>query len=161
MKYAKTEAGQQAFKTRSAELAARLRPAFILFDGKKTVDEVLAMTAGLGVVEADIQHLVASGLLEAVARASIAPVVEKVENVQEVPSTPAEESSSLSSLQQRYARAWPIATQITASLGLRGVRLNIAVERAADYEELRDLLPKIREAVGAEKVKPLERALKE
>jgi hypothetical protein len=35
------------------------------------------------------------------------------------------------------------------------------VERAADYEELRDLLPKIREAVGAEKVKPLERALKE
>ena len=158
MKYAKTEAGQQAFKTRSAELAARLRPAFILFDGKKTVDEVLAMTASLGVVEADIQHLVASGLLEAVARASVAAVVEKVE---EVPSASEEGTSSLSSLQQRYARAWPIATQITASLGLRGVRLNIAVERAADYEELRDLLPKIREAVGAEKVKPLERALKE
>src|ERR1035437_4088979 len=158
MKYAKTEAGQQAFKTRSTELAARLRPAFILFDGKKTVDEVLAMTTGLGVVEADIQHLVASGLLEAVARPVVTPVVEKLE---EVAGTQAEGASSLSSAQQRYARAWPIATQITASLGLRGVRLNIAVERAADYEELRDLLPKIRDAVGVEKAKPLESALKE
>ena len=155
MKYAKTEAGQQAFKARSAALTPRLRSAFILFDGKKTVDEVLTMTTGLGVVEADIQHLVAAGLLEAVDRA---PTTSAVENV---PTAQTPEAVSMSSAQQRYARAWPIATQITASLGLRGFRLNLAVEAATGYEQLRDLLPEIRKAVGAEKALPLEQALRE
>ncbi len=156
MKYAKTEAGQQAFKARSAALTPRLRSAFLLFDGKKTVQEVLTMTAGLGVVEADIQHLVASGLLEAVTRAQPAPKAQEVPIAQAPPG-----ESTLSLAQQRYARAWPIATKITADLGLRGVRLNIAVERASGYEELRDLLPKIRDAVGAEKALLLEQALRE
>ncbi len=155
MKYAKTEAGQQAFKARSAALTPRLRSAFILFDGKKTVGEVLAMTTGLGVIEADIQHLVAAGLLEGVARAQAVTALE------ESPNAVAAEPLSLSSAQQRYARAWPIATKITAGLGLRGFRLNLAVEAATGYEQLRDLLPKIREAVGADKALPLEQALRE
>ena len=153
MKYAKTEAGQQAFKARSATLTPRQRSAFIMFDGKKTTDEVLLMTVGLGVVEADVQHMVAAGLLAAVAPVAPAPVAQ--------PAASDTEGASLTSLQQRYARAWPIATQITAGLGLRGVRLNIAVERATGYEELRDLLPKIREAVGVEKILPLEQARRE
>ncbi len=33
--YIKTEAGQQAFKARSAQLAGRLRSAFLLFDGQR------------------------------------------------------------------------------------------------------------------------------
>ncbi len=154
MKYAKTEAGQQAFKARSATLTPRQRSAFILFDGKKTTDEVLRMTVGLGVVEADVQHMVAAGLLAAV----LAPEAPVAVALAVAPDT---QGAGLTSLQQRYARAWPIATQITAGMGLRGVRLNIAVERATGYEELRDLLPKIREAVGAEKILPLELALRE
>ena len=156
MKYAKTEAGQQAFKARSATLTPRQRSAFILFDGKKTTDEVLLMTVGLGVVEADVQHMVAAGLL-----AAVAPVAPVAPAPVAQPAASDTEGASLTSLQQRYARAWPIATQITAGLGLRGVRLNIAVERATGYEELRDLLPKIREAVGVEKILPLEQALRE
>jgi len=35
---------------------------------------------------------------------------------------------------ERYAEAYPIATQLTADLGLRGFRLNLAVEAALDYE---------------------------
>jgi hypothetical protein len=58
-----------------------------------------------------------------------------------------------------YASAWPIATQITASLGLRGFRLNLAVEAAMGYAQLCELLPKIQLAVGAEKSRPLEDAL--
>ena len=65
MRYAKTEAGQQAFKTRSAELTARQRSAFILFDGKKSDQEVLTMTAGLGVSPSDIEHMLARGFLHA------------------------------------------------------------------------------------------------
>jgi hypothetical protein len=44
---------------------------------------------------------------------------------------------------------------------LRGFRLNLAVEGASGYEQLRDLLPKIRDAVGVEKARELELALKE
>jgi hypothetical protein len=63
------------------------------------------------------------------------------------------------SSQQRYQDAYPIATRLTASLGLRGFRLNLAVEAAGNYEQLGQLAPKIREAVGQEKYAPLEDAL--
>jgi hypothetical protein len=152
MKYSKTEAGQLAFKTRSVVLTPGQRSAFIMFDGKKTLDEVLAMTAGLGVVLADVEKMVSAGLLEAVEG--------KVPAATE--STAPQSLAGGGSLTpaQRYALAWPIATKITASMGLRGFRLNLAVEAATGYEQLRDLLPKIREAVGPEKARPLEDALK-
>lgn len=158
MKYAKTEAGQQAFKARSAPLSPRQRLAFILFDGEKTVSEVLSMTAGLGVTAVDVEHMVAAGLLVAAVKAQPAPAA--APSVADAPAPPAAAATSLPP-EQRYARAWPIATQITADLGLRGFRLNLAVEAATGYEQLRDLLPKIREAVGAKKALPLEQALKE
>jgi hypothetical protein len=76
------------------------------------------------------------------------------------PASPAPATGALTPA-QRFALAWPIATRITASLGLRGFRLNLAVEGASGYEQLRDLLPKIRDAVGVEKARELELALKE
>ncbi len=160
MKFTKTEAGQAAFKARSPALTPRQRSAFILFDGKKSEQEVLAMTAGLGVTPADIEQMVQEGFL--------APVVSESMRSVQVLSPGAEsevvvgaEGGTRLTPQERYARAWPIATQITASLGLRGFRLNLAVEAATGYEDLRDLLPKIREAAGAERTLPLEQALRE
>ncbi|WHZ13098.1 MAG: putative proline-rich protein [Burkholderiaceae bacterium] len=44
-------------------------------------------------------------------------------------------------------------------MGLRGFRLNLAVEAALGYEQLMQLVPRIRDAVGAEKCRLLERAL--
>jgi len=61
--------------------------------------------------------------------------------------------------QERYAEAYPLATQLTASLGLRGFKLNLAIEGAAGYDDLLALLPKIREAVGPEATRRLEQAL--
>ena len=63
MKYAKTTEGQQAFKDRSVALSARQRSAFILFDGQRTVAEVLAATQGLGVTQEDVDYLVGMNLL--------------------------------------------------------------------------------------------------
>jgi hypothetical protein len=45
------------------------------------------------------------------------------------------------------------------SLGLRGFRLKLAVESAAALEALKDLAPKIKEAVGVAKFRELEDAL--
>ena len=52
-----------------------------------------------------------------------------------------------------------MATRLTAGLGLRGFRLNLAVEAATTYEELAALAPKIKSVVGPEKAAPLEQAL--
>ena len=62
------------------------------------------------------------------------------------------------SAQARYAEAYPIATRLTGSLGLRGFRLNLAVEAATSYKALRDLGPRIRDAVHAGKFAPLDNA---
>jgi hypothetical protein len=58
MPLVKTEAGQQAFRFRRAEWSMRQRSAFILFDGQRSVEEVLAAVAGLGVTSVDIDMLV-------------------------------------------------------------------------------------------------------
>ena len=144
MRYAKTEAGQQAFKARSTLLSARQRSAFILFDGVKSNEQVLAATAGLGITQDDIEHLVQQGFLVAAlgaAQAQALPVSTR---------TP----------QERYRDAMPIATRLTASLGLRGFRLNLAVEGASGFDDLLVLLPQIEAVVGVEDCVALERALK-
>lgn len=143
----KTEAGHQALKDRSVPLSPRQRSAFILFDGKRSVDDVLA--AGMGIVREDIDQMVALGVLEPVA-GSPAPSPESA--------APAQGSSGRSK-QQRYKDAYPIATQLTGGLGLKGFRLNLQVEAAAGYDDLLALAPKIRAAVGAEKAAALDKAL--
>jgi len=50
--------------------------------------------------------------------------------------------------QERYSDAKPIATKLTAGLGLRGFTLNLSVESAAGFDDLLALLPKIQDAVG-------------
>ena len=63
------------------------------------------------------------------------------------------------SAQARYSKAYPIAIRLTAALGLRGFRLNLAVEGAGNLDKLKELAPKIKEAVGPEKFLELENAL--
>ncbi len=147
MKLAKTQAGQRVMKDRSVALSPRQRAAFILCDATHTVDQVLAAAGPVGVTPEDIRHLVELGLLE------------------EVPDPEAQAAQQAAKVlhdrspQERYLDAYPIATRLTSSLGLRGFRLNLAVEAALDYQQLRDLAPKIRQAVGDAAYEPLETAL--
>jgi hypothetical protein len=60
---------------------------------------------------------------------------------------------------ERYLLAKTLATQLTASLGLMGFRLNLAVEAAADCQGLRALLPKMQAALGPARCEELERIL--
>ena len=147
----KTEAGHQALKDRSIPLSPRQRSAFILFDGKRSVDDVLA--AGMGIVREDIDQMVGMGVLEPVAGSATAPA-----EAAAAAAAPAQGSSGRSR-QQRYKDAYPIATQLTGSLGLKGFRLNLQVEAATGYDDLLALAPKIRAAVGAEKAAALDKAL--
>lgn len=168
----KTDAGQQVFKDRSVRLTPRQRSAFILFDGRRSVAEILA--ACEGIAQDDIQQMIELGLLGPAgtpASASASGAVQGIpaatvplsvvdaapRNVESGPALDAPQGARSS--QQRYKDAYPVATQLTGSLGLRGFRLNLAVEGTTSYEELLALAPKIRETVGPEKAAVLDRAL--
>lgn len=154
MIYTKTELGQSAMHSRAIRLTPRQRSAFILFDGKRSLEEVLKVTAGLQVTAEDVQHMVGLGLLAAAAVAVAATTAlappESARNA---------DGSPTLSAQEHYSRAYPIAIRLTASLGLRGFRLNLAVEAAGDITKLQELAPKIKDAVGPEKFKELHNAL--
>lgn len=165
MIYVKTELGQTAFKTRSIALTPGQRAAFILFDGKRDSGEVLKSTAGMGVTLADLDQLVVSGMLVVSASSpAAAPATLAAAPVQAGPQSSAVLSQTPDgqptlNAQAHYSKAYPIATRLTAGLGLRGFRLNLAVEAAGDLDKLKELAPKIREAVGPEKFLELENAL--
>ncbi len=152
----KTEAGQQAFKTRSPLFSARQRTAFIMFDGKKSVEQMLLASASLGLTAEDIEYMVAHGFL---APAPGEAALAQTQAAEMAAHQAIIDSFQLRSPQERYQAAKPIATRLTAALGLRGFRLNLAVEGASGYEELLSLLPKIKEAVGPNACEELERAL--
>ena len=153
----KTQAGQQALKDRHGSLSSRQRSAFILFDGKRSTAEILSATAAMGITLDDIQAMVDQGLLEPVSRQGQpgSPVTLAA------PASPAGVAGGGSgrSPKERYQAAYPIATELTAALGLRGFRLNLAVEGAGSFEDLAALAPKIREAVGDAKFDRLDKAL--
>jgi len=147
---AKTALGQRVLKDRSIPLAPRQRSAFILFDGQRSLADVLQATASMGVMEQDVSAMVDAGLLE-----EVAADLPQLPALAEATAPLVAERTS----QQRYREAYAVATALTADLGLRGFRLNLAVEAASGLEELRQLGPKIRDAVGVAKYAPLERAL--
>lgn len=182
MQFIKTEAGHAAFKARSDLFSVRQRSAYLLFDGIKSVEQILKLTAALGITQADVDALAEHGFIEqvnavvappttAALAATPAPAATLASILKGAPEASALISSSgavgaamaqpnVPTQQERFAKAWPLATQLTAGLGIRGFRLNLSIEKAAGYQDLLLLLPKIQDAVGVEKCAALERALK-
>lgn len=158
MKLMKTEVGQLAFKARSPLFSTKQRTAFIMFDGKKTVEQVVAAAVGLGLTQEDVDQMVAHEFL---APAPGESVLEEARVEQLAADEAVASSFRLHSAQDRYKEAKPMATKLTAALGLRGFRLNLAVESANGFDDLLALLPKIRDAVGAKACEELERTLTE
>jgi hypothetical protein len=161
MKYRKTELGKLAFKERTTELNPRQRSALILIDGNKDDTEIFKAMAAFGLTADDINHLVEMRFIEAADNAQAAPPSAAAKSAEPARNEePASDPRAALSDQERYQRAYPIATKVTSGLGLRGFRLNLAVESANTLQKLIELAPKIREAVGDEKYAELARALK-
>jgi len=165
MQLAKTPMGHQVMKDRSVTLTPRQRAAFILVDGKRTVDQLLAVAGQTGVCRADLDKLLELGLV-ADTRPAPASAAQGVTGDAETNGAgmaegtqPARDPAPTRSPQEKYAQAYPIATRLTAGLGLRGVMLNIAVEGAGSHAALLAVAPRILAAVGPEKFAPLDKAL--
>lgn len=165
----KTQAGQEALKDRHGSLSSRQRSAFILFDGKRSTGEILAATAAMGITQDDVQAMIAQGLLAPLSSGQglpasgsrPAPAAEPAAaaSATDLGTVASPVEGSGRSPKERYQAAYPIATELTAGMGLRGFRLNLAVEGAGSFEDLAALAPRIREAVGDEKFARLDKAL--
>jgi hypothetical protein len=150
MTITRTELGRQVLKDRSATLTPRQRSALFLVDGKRTLAEFKSAAAAAGASDDDIGQLFKLGMVEAPQAAATEPA----------PLEAAEPAARPSlSPQDRYKLAYPIAVQLTSELGLRGFRLNLAVEGATTYEALVEVAPRIREAVGDKRYSVLDMAL--
>lgn len=150
--YQKSQAGQEAFQKRSPDISAKQRPAFLLFDGKRKVGDVLA--SGLGITQADIDDLIAKGFLvspDAAGAVDAAPVAAALA---------AGGSLSIQDKQDLYKAAYPVAVRLSSQLGLRGFKLNLAVEAASGFDDLLKLLPELEKALGTDKTKVLKTLLK-
>jgi len=145
MRLTKTEIGKKAISDRSIALSPRQRSALIIFNGERSLDDVLTMLVGLGFTKADVDHMVSLGLLE--------EVKDPLETKANAPTVNTEALGGFVDVSDAQAR-------YTASLGLRGFRLNLAVEAAGSYSQLVQLFPKIKEAAGSEKSLALENALR-
>ena len=150
MLVAKTDLGLRVIQDKSIPLTPRQRAALILVDGKRSLRDLQAAMGAAGIAQPELDRLFELGLV----------------HDQDPKGTAAERAAQEAAQRhkkrgskERYAEAYPIATKLTASLGLRGFRLNLAVEAAGSYEDLVALAPKIREAVGPERFAPLNDAL--
>src|SRR5438128_7349059 len=101
----KTELGHRVMKDRSVALTPRQRAAFILFDGKRTLDQVMNATKPVGVTKEDVDKLFELALVED-ATTEQGAAQEEAEKKQ----AEAVEHHKHRTPQERYAEAYPIAT---------------------------------------------------
>ena len=147
MKYAKTALGHDVMKSRSIALGPRQRTMLLLCNGQRDGSEVLAMISGMGSTPGDLEELLSLGLIEPIAPAA------SVQQFEGPPDEPASvdlhiEPAPLDD-SARFRLAYQQATQLTAGLGLRGLRLQLAVEQAMNLAGLEALAERLQKAVVA------------
>jgi hypothetical protein len=146
----KTALGVQVMKDRSVSLSAQQRSALILCDGKRTADEVLRMTAGVGVTLQDLEVLASKGLIDVITNSPV-----EQGGALAVQLEPASQPVSAPPRKADFRQARDTAITLCADLGFKGFSLNIAVVDADSMDKLKKLAPEIRRLAGDAKYRPL------
>ena len=196
----KTAKGLSTLRARDPLLPQRLRPAFILFDGQKSIADVMELLPSnrgrLQVLE-DIKMLTQHGLLELLRTPSSTPswsietsvrlsspdnepfmdsaYADSAFPASQPAATPAPKPLPRSARLQasrhasapiqvsdpdnRYMQAYAMTHKLVSELGLKGFSLQLAVEKAQSYHGLVALLPRMRELIDAQKLRPVEKIL--
>lgn len=147
MRYAKTTAGVLAMKDRSVVLTVKQRAALVICDAKRPLEQVLQNLAAVGSTTADLDYLKSRGL------------VAELPEPDEVDRQQAQRQFEAVPARQRYQAAYPIATRLASSLGLKGFTLTLALERSSNYEELCSVATRLQTMVPREQYTPLHHAL--
>lgn len=151
--YDKTDKGREEIATRRYQLASRLRALLVLVDGRRDDAELLRSVAGLGLDGAALQLLHTQGyIVLATSYASL-------------PAAPAPAAPPPDPVQQFRSVYQFYTSTIKDTIGLRGVALQLKVEKAASVEELRQLrapyLEAVQKARGRDAASALARQLDE
>lgn len=155
MVYEKTPLGVEAFHQKPSQLSGSLRSILIMIDGKRPLVETLNVLAAIGAGQGQLDQLAQMGLIR-VSEASARVVAKAQEAVSAGVGLVASADANVPMNEQLlYQKAYPIATRLTSGLGLRGFRLNLAVEGAGSIKDLVALADKIKDAVGEDKYKEL------
>jgi hypothetical protein len=152
MTWIKTEAGRQEMQSRAQVKERARRNLLLLIDGVRSERELLATVDG--VAPTDFQALHALGLImrpEAAATSpagptSPAPAAQPGSH----PESPASPGPAVDAVARR-ALTDALTQLIPAHLGLRGLTLTLAVERAQSPEELQEVAHRVIEAVKKRK----------
>ncbi len=132
----KTDKGREEIATRKYHLAARLRTLLVMVDGKQSTDALLKKVAGIGLNEGSLIALLANGYIQGRA---VNPTAARVR--------PAAKSI-LPEGQTQYEAILHFYTKtIKSTIGLRGYRLQLKVEKAASIDDFRALRRPYLEAV--------------
>lgn len=159
----KTPLGGQVMRDRSVALSQQQRSALILFDGKRTVEEVLRATSALGVTAADIEVLFNEGLLETdevdVHAGQATNPGDASDDI--VPTVPSALGASLPVPNDlRFKQALNLAIELVSNAGFKGFGLTLELTGVSNMERLRALAPEMQRVIGYEKFKPLNELLK-
>lgn len=167
----KTDKGMEALRARDPALPHRMRPAFIMFDGQKSIEQVMALSSSAGgqlqVLE-DIKQLLQQGLLELLRSGDASLPSASTNELIDSLAVPAQAAppaaavaapAAISDPSERYIKAYAAASQLVSGLGLKGFRLQLQLEKAQGYDGLVAVLPKLREVIDAKKLRPIEAIL--
>jgi len=179
----KTDKGMEALRARDPALPHRMRPAFIMFDGQKSIEQVMALAPSAGgqlqVLE-DIKQLLQQGLLELLRPSDAGQPPSNASDIIDSLAVPAPmpppaaaaapvaapatasnapAAAAISNHSERYIKAYAAASQLVSGLGLKGFRLQLQLEKAQGYDGLVAILPKLREVIDAKKLRPIEAIL--
>ncbi len=154
MIYVKTATGRQALKERSESMPRKFHFPFLMCDGVRDSADILMASAANGFTSVDLHEMIQLGFIQP------APAQAGAGHHASAPEAMAHTSAASLPNANAMIEAHHLATAMTAKLGLRGFRLNMAVETAGSLQDFRALLPKIEEAVGVAAAKPLADLLK-
>ena len=138
MIYAKTELGLSAIKNHTSGLTPRQRSVLIMCDGKRTSDEILKNTAGLGVTAQDLETLVSQQMLVSNSPAVVQVAAPAVSSANPVPAAKPEVATDVrrtvspDELKILIRRA---TKQLEALLGPSCESMSLKLEKSKTYDE--------------------------
>ena len=153
MTVSKTVLGMQVMKNRSVSLSAQQRSALILCDGKRSADEIVKMTAAVGVTLLDIEALVSLGLVAMTDASGLSPASGGSDQQVATDIFPAETISTAENID--FATALNAAITLCSTLGFKGFGLNMALTGVDTLEKLQKMAPDIQRVAGEARYKPL------
>jgi hypothetical protein len=157
----KTEKGREEIATRRYQLAAKVRSILLLVDGKQSGEALLQKYAGIGVSGQALQDLIDGGFISPRAEATPAATVQSTPAATAVTATVAEAATfTLPEGQTQHQAIYQLYCEtIKANLGLRGLPLQLKVEKCSSVDDLRALrtayLEALLKARGAETARSL------